>query len=71
MNGASIAKEHFEAALRQADAGSIPQEAVARYTLGLVISTYLKTRTVEDVRRELIAASDNIDPETDYAFMRP
>jgi hypothetical protein len=31
----------------------------------------LERRGVADVRGELLAAADNVDPGTDYMFMRP
>jgi len=66
-----IAKTHFEAALAQAQAAKIDADTIARYTLSLVIETYLKARSVEDVRSELEAACDHLDPDEDFMFMRP
>ncbi len=55
------------------DAGENGQgeDAVARAMLNLVIETYMKTRSIEDVAKELQGAAENLDPDTDYMFMRP
>jgi len=36
-----------------------------------VIAHFLKTRSVDDVRRELQFITDMVDPDTDFVFMRP
>jgi hypothetical protein len=46
-------------------------DAVARNLLSLVISSMLERRSVEDVRSELLGAAENVNPDADYAFMRP
>lgn len=71
MNVSQISRKHFEAAICEADAAGFGSESVARYMLSLVVSKYLETRTVADVRSELLDAAENCDPDTDYAFMRP
>lgn len=71
MSASSIARQHFEAALQQAAAEGQDPDAVARQTLHLVIKQYLKSRSIKDVRAELISAAENADPDTDYTFMRP
>lgn len=71
LSGAQIASDFFQAALRAADEAKIPHDVIGRYMLGQVLSAFLKTRTIADVKGELLAASENIDPETDYIFMRP
>jgi hypothetical protein len=67
----AIARRHFENALREADTAGVTSEIMARHFLSLVVSKYLETRSVSDVRSELIAAGENCDPDTDYPFMRP
>lgn len=66
-----IAKTHFNAAMAECAATGQGEDAVARALMTLVIETYLKTRPPEDVRQELITASDNLDPDADHMFMRP
>ena len=71
MSARQIAKTHFQAALDEAKAEGIAPDALARYTLSLVVETFLASRPLKDVQSELIAAAENADPDTDYMFMRP
>lgn len=71
MSASSIARTHFDAAMQQATAEGQDQDAVARQLLWLVIQQYLKSRSLRDVRDELMTAAENADPDTDYTFMRP
>jgi hypothetical protein len=71
MSAAAIARRHFEAARNDALASGESLDSLARTFLSLAIETFLEKRSVADVRSELIAAADNVDPDTDYVFMRP
>lgn len=71
LTAASIARRHFAAARADAQAAGENIDSLARTFLSLAIQTFLEQRSVADVRSELIAAADNVDPDTDYAFMRP
>jgi RimJ/RimL family protein N-acetyltransferase len=71
MSVSEVTRNHFEAAIREAEAAGYSPEGIARSFLSLVVSKYLETRSVSDVRAELIAAAENCDPDTDYPFMRP
>lgn len=71
MSASDIARRHFAAALAEAKAQNADPDAVARMTLSLVIETFLQRRSVADVRAEILGAAENVDPDTDYAFMRP
>jgi hypothetical protein len=71
MSANQIAKLHFEAAISAAEAAHLDVDIVCRSLLGLVISTYLQSRTVSDVQSELRFVADNCDPDTDFMFMRP
>jgi hypothetical protein len=71
MSASAIARAHFDAAMQQAAAESQDQDAVARQLLWLVIKQYLKSRSLADVREELLTAAENADPDTDYTFTRP
>lgn len=71
MSGAEIAQRHFKAALADGKAEGLDADSVCRALLGLVVATYLETRTVADVQSELRFVADNCDPDTDFAFMRP
>ena len=71
VSASEIARRHFEAALEEAKLTGASEDVIARHTLALVISKFLERRTVDDVKQELVAASENVDPDTDYIFMRP
>jgi hypothetical protein len=71
MSAAQIARHHFDAALKQADAAHLDRDGLCRALLGLVVSEYLTTRNVADVQSELRFVADNCDPDTDFMFMRP
>lgn len=71
MSATDIARHHFDAALKQADAASLDRDGLCRALLGLVVSEYLVTRGIADVQSELRFVSDNCDPDTDFAFMWP
>jgi len=66
-----IAKTYFDAALDDARSQRLDRDATIRAFLSLVVSAYLENRSEEDVRQELLAAADNINPDEDYMFMRP
>jgi hypothetical protein len=71
MTAGEIARCHFAAALTAAAAERQDADAVARAMLAQAIANMLARRSVADVRAELLAAADNLDPDTDYVFMRP
>jgi hypothetical protein len=71
MSAQEIAHRHFAEALAEAARTRDDPDAVARCMLNLVVETYLKTRSVKDVRAELLFVADNCDPDTDFMFMRP
>jgi hypothetical protein len=71
MSAADIANRHLTAALSDAKAEGVDTDALCRSLLGLIVSTYLETRSVADVQSELRFIADNCDPDTDFAFMRP
>jgi hypothetical protein len=71
MTAGEIARKYFAAAMTAAKAEGQDGDAVARNLLSLVITSMLERRSVADVRAELVAAADNVDPDTDYIFMRP
>lgn len=71
MTAGDIARKHFAAAMTAAKAEGQDADAVARNILSLVITSMLERRGIADVRTELLAAAENVDPDTDYMFMRP
>lgn len=71
MSATEIARRHFDAAIKEADAAGLGQDNICRSLLGLVVSKYLSSRGVTDVQSELHFVADNCDPDTDFMFMRP
>ena len=71
MNAGQIARAHFAAAMNAANAEGQDPDAVARTILAEVVKSMLQRRSMADVRAELEAAADNVDPDKDYMFMRP
>lgn len=71
MNAGQIARAHFAAAMAAATAEGQDPDAVARTLLAEIVRSMLSRRSPGDVRAEILAAADNVDPETDYMFMRP
>lgn len=66
-----IAKTHYAAAMAECAVTGQGEDAVARAFINLALETYLQTRSIDDVRRELQNLAENLDPDTDYVFMRP
>jgi hypothetical protein len=71
MSASEIAGRHFDAAVREAETAGLGHDSVCRSLLGLIVSKYLTTRDVADVRSELHFVADNCDPLGDFIFMRP
>jgi hypothetical protein len=71
MTAGEIARTHFAAAIAAAKAEGQDVDAVARTLLSLAVTSMLERRSIADVRAELLAAAENVDPDTDYMFMRP
>jgi hypothetical protein len=72
MTSASeIARQHFAAAIAEAEAAGLGHDSTCRTLLSLVVSKYLEDRSVKDVQSELHFVADNCDPDTDFIFMRP
>ena len=71
MSVSEIARRHFDAAMKDADAAGLGRDGLCRSLLSLIVSEYLATRDVADVQSELRFVADNCDPDTDFMFMRP
>jgi hypothetical protein len=71
MSNVEIARRHFEAALDEAKASESGPDSLGRHMIDVVIAHLLRTRSVDDVKRELQFMVDTVDPETDFVFMRP
>ena len=66
-----IATKHMDAALAEAERERLPAESIARVMLEKVLHIHKETRSIEDIAAELTSAAENLDPDTDYTFMRP
>lgn len=71
MTPSTLARQHFEAAAAEAVRLGLDPDALGRQMLGQIIQSFLTRRSISDVRAELTAALETIDPDTDFMFMRP
>lgn len=67
----SIVKKHVEAAVAEAAETGYSAEDTARSMLSFVMAIYRENREVEAIAEELRYVIDNLDPDREYAFMRP
>lgn len=67
----TIVKKHVEAAVAEAGETGYSREEVARSMMSFVMQIYRENRPVEDIAEELRYIIDNLDPDEQYAFMRP
>ena len=66
-----LVQKHMQALLAEADAAGISHDVVGRALINQVIDLYRETRTPDDIASELTFLADNLDPDEEYAFMRP
>lgn len=66
-----IVKPLVEAALAQANEHQVPADTIARIMFEQVLRIWREVRDPVDIRNELIAAADHLDPDEDFMFMRP
>ena len=71
MSAHDMVARHVSAALREAEAGSIASDVVARCLLSEAIRLFRQQRPIDDIAAELIAAADNLDEDAPLVFMRP
>lgn len=65
-----ICREHLHAALKEAGR-NVSSDLLGRAMLGEVVAMWRRERSLDDIKTELEYTADNIDPEEEYAFMRP
>lgn len=70
-NGNRVVADAFDALVRDATQAGLSEDVVGRLVLDRVVRLWSQNRSVEDIRSELLFVAENIDPDTDYAFMRP
>ncbi|MBI1182142.1 MAG: hypothetical protein GC201_16490 [Alphaproteobacteria bacterium] len=66
-----IVQRHVDAMLAEAAATKIPSDVIGREMLAHVVRIYHLTRSYDDIASELQFVADNVDPDTEFTFMRP
>jgi|GEM_PF-253545 len=66
-----IVTQHVEAALAEAEEAKFDTDVIGRLFLEKAIQIFRTKRSNEDIASELMNAAENVDPDGDYAFMRP
>ncbi len=66
-----IVTAHVEAALKEAAELQIPTDVLGRVMFEQVLRMWRETRSHEDIKSELLAAVEHLDPDEDFMFMRP
>jgi hypothetical protein len=66
-----IVARHVDALLAETHAAKVPSDVVGRELLAHVIRIYHLTRSYEDIASELQFVAENVDPETEFTFIRP
>lgn len=71
MSAYSIAREHVDEALKQADRGGVDAESLLRALLATLAERYRELKGPDDLRAVLQFQLDNAQGDEDYMFMRP
>jgi hypothetical protein len=66
-----IVDRHVAALRAEAKAAQVPDDVLGRMLVQAAIALWKESRDWRDVARELQFIADNLDPDTDYEFMRP
>ncbi|MGV8996366.1 MAG: hypothetical protein ACOH12_05420 [Parvibaculaceae bacterium] len=66
-----IITPHIEAIREEARGFQIPEDLLGRVLLEQVIRIWRESRSLEDIREELESTMEHLDPDEDFAFMRP
>jgi hypothetical protein len=66
-----VIQRHLQALLVEAASQKIPTDVVGRMLLDEIIALWRAERSLEDIAAELRYTIENLDPDADYAFMRP
>ncbi|MBW2240682.1 MAG: hypothetical protein JRH01_01745 [Deltaproteobacteria bacterium] len=65
-------RQHLDAAIAEATSRGLGEaDVVCRTMLQELTEIWLAKRSLADVQGELRFVSDNLDPDTDFEFMRP
>lgn len=71
MSDRDVIKRHLASLLEEAKTKGIPEDVVGRMLLDEILALWRKHRKLEDIAAELRYTIENLDPDMDYAFMRP
>ena len=66
-----LVNRHVNAMLAEAAGQQMPTDVLGRELLAHVIRIYAMTRTYDDIASELQFVAENVDPTTEFTFMRP
>jgi hypothetical protein len=66
-----LVNRHVNAMLIEAAGQQLPTDVLGRELLAHVIRIYSMTRSWGDIAAELQFAAENVDPATEFTFMRP
>lgn len=71
MSAYTIAREHVDAAIAQAEGAGVDVEGLLRAMLATLAERYRDLRGPDDLRAVLQFQLDNAQGDEDYMFMRP
>jgi len=66
-----IIDRHVGALLEEAAQANVPDDVVGRLLINKAIEIWSRARDWRDIERELGFIAENLDPDTDFTFMRP
>ncbi|TDI60392.1 MAG: hypothetical protein E2O92_05440 [Alphaproteobacteria bacterium] len=62
---------YVEKILAEAADKKIPADLIGRELINEAVRIYQQQRSIADIAQELTFPADNLDPDTEYTFMRP
>lgn len=71
MSVYKLAEKLVQEGIDQAQQAGYGEQELARALMTEVINVYRRERTLTDIAHELNFLAENLDEDTDYAFMRP
>ena len=66
-----LVNSHLEQLLVLTNEKGVPEDLVGRLLVGAAIEIWRKSRSVKDIASELEFTIENLDPDTEYPFIRP
>lgn len=71
MSVYKLAEKIINDGIEQAQQAGYGEQELARALMTEVLNVYKRGRTMTDIAHELNFLAENLDEDTDYAFMRP